>query len=84
MKSKEEINNELLNVHNDYHLSSSDYTHGWVDALMWVSEGTNVTKKCPTIGNPIDHCACYDSNLNKHECRSGIVCNGCEFIKKYK
>jgi len=79
MKSKEEIEKELLNVHNDYHVSSSDYVHGWVDALMWILE---VNEEWYKIGNPIDHCACYDSNLNKHENRSGTVCNGCEFIKK--
>ena len=82
MKSKEEINNELLNILKDYNLSNSDYTHGWIDALIWVSEGTSVMEKYPSIGNPIDHCACYDSDLNKHECRSGIICAGCEFIKK--
>jgi len=36
MKSKEEIEKDLFNFSNDIHIATSDYSHGWFDALVWV------------------------------------------------
>ena len=38
MKSKEEIEKDLFNFSNDIHIATSDYSHGWFDALVWVLE----------------------------------------------